>query len=80
MGLKFTRQYQGKVDDRMKKMVLERVQTVEKGVTGVAVTADEAMIKKIQALTETLKDAASMSVVSSQVDELAREITVYTAE
>ena len=80
VGLKFTRQYQGKVDDRMKKMVLERVQTVEKGVTGVAVTADEAMIKKIQALTETLKDAASMSAVSSQVDELAREITVYTAE
>ena len=80
VGLKFTRQYQGKVDDRMKKMVLERVQTVEKGVTGVAVTADEKKNKKIQALTETLKDAASMSAVSSQVDELAREITVYTAE
>lgn len=78
VGVKFAQQYQGKVDDRLKKMVLARAQTVEKGVTAVAVTADDKLVRRIQELSETLENAASMSAVSSQVDELAREITVYT--
>lgn len=78
VGLEFTDQYQGQVDERMKKMVLTRVQTVEKGVTGVAVTADSAWVRKIRELSKTLPDAASMSAVKTQVDELAKEIKVYT--
>lgn len=78
VGLEFTKQYQGKVDDRMKKMVLTRVQTVEKGVTGVAVTDDAEMVKKIREISESLDNAASMSAVKAQVDELARDIKVYT--
>ena len=78
VGLEFTKQYQGRADDRMKKMVLTRVQTVEKGVTGVAVTDDAEMVKKIRELSESLDEAASMSAVKARVDELAKEIKVYT--
>ncbi len=36
VGLKLTGQYQGQVDDRLKKMVLTRVQTVEKSIAKAA--------------------------------------------
>ena len=78
IGVEFTKQYQGQVDDRMKKMILSRVQTVEKGVTGVAVTADEMMVKRIQTLAENLRTAADLNAINSQAAELAKEITVYT--
>lgn len=78
VGLKFTAQYQGQVDDRMKKMVLARVQTVDKTITGVAVTDEEARVKEIDALSETLENATSLEAVTTQADDLASQITVYT--
>ena len=78
VGLKFTSQYQGGVDERMKKMVLARVQTVEKGITGVSVTDNETLVKSIQALEKTLEGASSLTAVNTQLEELAKEITVYT--
>ena len=78
VGIKFTAQYQGKVDDRMKKMVLTRVQTVDKTITGVAVTDDAELVKKIDDLAETLENATSLSAVTAQAEELASQITVYT--
>lgn len=78
VGLKFTPQYQGKVDDRMKKMVLTRVQTVDKTITGVAVTDEEARVKEIDALAETLESATSLGAVTTQAEELASQISVYT--
>lgn len=78
VGLKFTSQYQGAVDDRMKKMVLTRVQTVDKTITGVAVTDEEARVKEIDALAETLESATSLGAVTTQAEELASQISVYT--
>lgn len=78
VGLKFTPQYQGAVDDRMKKMVLTRVQTVDKTITGVAVTDEEARVKEIDALAETLESATSLGAVTTQAEELASQISVYT--
>ena len=78
VGVKFTSQYQGKVDDRLKKMVLSRAQTVNKAVTGVAVTDDDQLTEEIESLAETLKSSASLGGVASQAEELAKQITVYT--
>ncbi len=78
VGVQFTKQYQGQADERMKKMILARVQTVEKGVTGVAVTADEALVKRIMTLSESLRTASDLNTINSQAAELAKEITVYT--
>lgn len=77
VGLKFDQQYQGKLDDRIKKMVLTRVQTVDKAVTGVAVTTDAAQVKEIEALAQALESASSLDAVKTQMDELAAQITVY---
>lgn len=77
VGLEFNGQYQGGVDDRLKQMVLSRVQTVDKTITGVAVTADPALVRNIEALAETLDDATSLSAVATQAEELAGQITVY---
>ena len=77
VALQTDSQYQGGVDERMKKMVLSRVQTVEKAVTGVAVTADEAQVKEIQALAETLDGASALEDVKSQAQKLIDQITVY---
>lgn len=77
VGVKLNDQYQGEVDDRMKKMVLSRVQTVDKSVTGVAVTADEAQVNQIEALSKSLDEASSLSAVSAQAQELIQQIQVY---
>lgn len=78
VGVEFDAQYKGGVDDRMKGMVLTRVQTVNKNVTGVAVTDDEKLVRQIESLAETLESATSLSAVSTQAEELAGQIKVYT--
>lgn len=78
VGLRFTTQYQGQVDERMKKMVLSRIQTVEKGVTGAAVTDDKTLVRMIEELSDSLEKAGDLTAVNSRVEELAKEITVYT--
>ena len=78
VGLKFTSQYQGEVDDRLKKMVLTRVQTVDKTVERVAVTSNEALAESVHALAKTLKAASSLDDVNGKMEELLRQITVYT--
>lgn len=78
VGLEFTAQYQGEVDDRLKKMVLSRVQTVDKTIRGVAVTADEKLVKEIDALSETLESATSLDAIATQAEELMGRIQVYT--
>ena len=77
-GLKFTAQSQGGIDERLKKMVLSRVQSVDKTITGVAVTADEKLVKEIDALAENLENATSLDAVKTQAEELMNQITVYT--
>ncbi len=78
VGLKFAPEYQGKADDRIKKMVLARVQTVDKTVRSVAVTDDVKWLQDIQALTETLGSALNLDTLKAQMDDLVKQITVYT--
>ena len=73
VGVKYNSQYQGQTDDRMKKMILARIQTVDKAVTGV-----EDQVKKIQSLAENLDSATSLSAISSQAEDLMNQITVFT--
>ena len=77
VGVKFNSQYQGGIDDRMKGMVLTRVQTVNKNVTAVAVTDDAKQVQEIQSLAQSLESATSLSAVSTQAQELAGQIQVY---
>ncbi len=78
VGVKFTTQYQSGTDDRLKKMVLTRVQTVDKAVTKVAVTENAAIVAGIQAASEALKGASSLDDVNTKAEELLRQLTVYS--
>lgn len=78
VGLKLTSQYQGGADERLKKMTLSRVRTVDKGITKVAVTENAALTAGIQALAETLKGASSLDDVNDKGEELLKQLTVYT--
>ena len=77
VGMKFTSQYQGQTDDRLKKMVLTRLQTVDKTITKAAVTDNGALVTGIQALTETLKGASSLDDVNDKAEEMLKQLTVY---
>ena len=78
VGLKFGSEYKGQVDDRMKKMVLARVQTVDKSIQSVAVTSDVKWLQDIQAMGQALGSATGLDDVRRQMDDLVRQITPYT--
>ena len=78
VGLEFENQYQGGLDDRLKKMVLSRVQTVDAAITKVAVTDAGVTVAAIQALAETLKGASSLTDVNDKAEELLKQLTVYS--
>ena len=77
VGVTFTREYQGQADDRLKKMVLTRLQTVDKAVTGVAVTDNTALVTGIRALAKGLEGASSMEDVNTRAEEILKQLTVY---
>ena len=78
VGVKFDSQYQGGADDRLKKMVLTRVQSVDKAFTKVAVTDSAALVTAIQALAETLKGASSLDDVNTKAEDMLKQLTVYS--
>ncbi len=78
VGVKFDSQYQGGADDRLKKMVLTRVQSVDKAFTKVAVTDNAALVTGIQALAETLKGASSLDDVNTKAEDMLKQLTVYS--
>ena len=78
VGVKFDNQYQGGADDRLKKMVLTRVQSVDKAFTKVAVTDNAALVTGIQALAETLKGASSLDDVNTKAEDMLKQLTVYS--
>ena len=77
VGLEFENQYQGGTDDRLKKMVLARLQTVDKNIAKIAVTGDEPLVTTVQALTEALKSASSLEDVNKRAEEVLKQLTVY---
>ncbi len=77
VGLAYENQYQGGTDDRLKKMVLSRLQTVDKNITKVAVTSDEPLVTGIEALTEAMKSASSLEDVNRRAEEMLKQLTVY---
>lgn len=77
VGLEFENQYQGGTDERLKKMVLARLQTVDKNIAKVAVTSDEPLVTSIEALTEVLKSASSLEDVNKRAEDVLKQLTVY---
>ena len=77
MGVEFTSQYRGSLDERIREMVLTRVQTISKGVNELYITDQNAMREKIELLSDRLEDASSLSDVADQFVALTQEIDVF---
>ena len=56
VGVKYDAQYQGGLTERLTKMVEQRVETIDKSITAVHVTDDQAMMDKISKLREELNN------------------------
>ena len=56
VGVKYDAQYQGGLTERLTKMVEQRVETIDKTITAVHVTDDQAMMDKISKLREELNN------------------------
>lgn len=78
VGLEMNSQYQGGVDERLQKMVLARLQTIEKSITEAAVTDEEQKVQSIRSLSEKLDDATDLSQILPMMEELMQGMNTYS--
>jgi hypothetical protein len=74
VGLEFDDQYKAGVDDRLRKIVKERIDSVISGISTVAVTADKGIMDAIESLGERLDTMADMTALENDLDAIIRKI------
>ena len=74
VGLEVDDQYKAGVDDRLRKIVKERIDSVISGISTVAVTADKGIMDAIESLGERLDTMADMSALENDLDAIIRKI------
>ena len=74
VGLEFDNQYRAGVDDRLRKIVKERIDSVISGISTVAVTADKGIMDAIESLGERLDTMADMTALENDLDAIIRKI------
>lgn len=79
VGLEFDDQYQGGIDDRLRKIVQERIDSVISGISSVAVTADETIVDAIESLGERLETMSDMNALESDLDAIIKKINGASA-
>lgn len=77
VGLEMNGQYQGGVDERLQKMVLARLQTIEKGISQAAITDDAQKVQSIRSLSEKLDDATDLSQILPMMEEIMQGMDTY---
>lgn len=76
VGITYDAQYQGGLTDRLTEMVKSRVEAMDKTITSVHVTDDEAMVKKIGQLRESLNNGQiTFEELQTQVLDLGSTLT-----
>ena len=79
VGLEFDDQYKAGVDDRLRKIVKERIDSVISGISTVAITADETVMDAIESLGERLDTMSDMTALQSDLDAIIRKINGLNA-
>ncbi len=74
VALQFDKQYQGGVDERLEKMVQERIKGVVSGITNVAVTQDTNVFDQLDKLGERMETASDMAAIQSDLDALVSRL------
>ena len=79
VGVKFDGQYQGGIDDRLRSIIKERIDSVISGISTVAITADEGVMDAIESLGERLETMSDMSALQSDLDAIIKKINGMNA-
>ena len=79
VGLEFDDQYKAGVDDRLRKIIKERIDGVISGISTVAVTADKGVMDAIESLGDRLDTMADMTALESDLDAVIRKINGVNA-
>lgn len=74
VALQFDKQYQGGVDERLEKMVQERIKGVVSGITNVAVTQDTNVFDQLDKLGERMETASDMATIQSDLDAIVSKL------
>ena len=74
VALEFDDQYKAGVDDRLRKIIKERIDGVISGISTIAVTADRSIMDAIESLGERLDTMADMTALESDLDAIIRKI------
>ena len=79
VGIEFDSQYQGGIDDRLRSIIKERIDSVISGISTVAITADEGVMDAIESLGERLETMSDMSALQSDLDAIIKKINGMNA-
>ncbi len=79
VGIEFDDQYRGGLDDRLRKIIKERIDGVVSGIGTVAITADEDVTDAIESLGERLDTMSDMTALESDLDAIIRKINGMAA-
>lgn len=79
VALAFDSQYQGGLDDRMKTMVKERIDSIVSGVTKIGITEDTELMDELETLGDKLDGAADMTQVKNELNAIVNKITASQA-
>lgn len=74
VALEFDDQYKGGVDDRLRGIVRERIDSVISGVTDISITADATLMDALETLGERLDTMSDMNALQSDLDAIIRRI------
>ena len=74
VALEFDDQYKGGVDDRLRGIVRERIDSVISGVTDISITADSTLMDALETLGERLDTMSDMNALQSDLDAIIRRI------
>lgn len=79
VGLEFDDQYKTGLDDRLRKIVKERIDGVISGISTVAITTDEGVMDAIESLGERLETMSDMTALQSDLDAIIKKINGMNA-
>lgn len=79
VGLEFDNQYKAGLDDRLRKIVKERIDGVISGISTIAITTDEGVMAAIESLGERLDTMSDMAALQSDLEAIIKKINGMNA-